>query len=149
MFTNKATPTGMIGESGEAMHKENLPDLDLGPLLFSLYMHPLSNIIHKHVINLHCYADGTPICFSKARLVTFRVSKVEECLKDIRHWITRNFLLCISDKTEVLLLGTEASRSKCSDYIAPLDGLLVTSCAAVKDLGVIIDSLYEYRTQKN
>ncbi|KAI5103147.1 hypothetical protein C0J45_6728, partial [Silurus meridionalis] len=44
------------------------------------------------------------------------------------------------DKMEVLLLGPRAARSSLSDYVASLNGLFVSVCTAVKDLGVIIDS---------
>ncbi len=51
-----------------------------------------------------------------------------------------NFLLLNSDKTEILLLGSRVARNKLSDHMVTLDGLPVSSCVAVKDLGVIIDS---------
>lgn len=57
-----------------------------------------------------------------------------------------NFLLHNSDKTKILLLGPQAARSTLSNYIVTLDGRSVTSCTAVKDLGVIINSSVSFET---
>ncbi|MGR6756264.1 hypothetical protein ACU6QO_00275, partial [Aeromonas veronii] len=47
------------------------------------------------------------------------------------------------DKTEVLVLGPHTARSNLSDHTVTLDGLSVSSFAAVKDLGVILTPVYD------
>ncbi|XP_053536545.1 uncharacterized protein LOC128632878 [Ictalurus punctatus] len=109
-------------------------------LLFTLYMLPLGQIIRKHGISFHCYADDTQLYVSGKSEDSQQLSKVEDCVKDIRHWMLTYFLLFNSDKTEILVLGPRVARDKLSDHMVTLDGLSISSCTAVKDLGLIIDS---------
>ncbi len=54
----------------------------LGPLLFSLYMLPLGNIIRKYGISFH-YADDTQLYISIRPDETSKISKLTECLKNV------------------------------------------------------------------
>ncbi len=64
----------------------------LGPLLFTLYKLPLGNIIRKHGVSFHCYADDTQPG------ETHQIEKLMECIVDIKNWMTNNFLLLNSEK---------------------------------------------------
>ncbi len=75
----------------------------LGPPLFSIYMLPLGNIIRKYGISFHCYADDTQLYISTRPDETSKLSKLTECVKNVKDWMTNNFLLLNSDKTEILL----------------------------------------------
>ncbi len=81
----------------------------LGPLLFSIYMLPLGNIIRKYWISFHCYADDTQLYISTRPDETSKLSKLTECIKNVKDWMTNHFLLLNSDKTEILLIGPKNS----------------------------------------
>ncbi len=107
--------------------------------VISLYMLPLGNIIRKYGIIFHCYADDTQLCISTKPDETYKLSKLTECVKNVKDWMTNNFLLLNSDKTEILLIGPKNSTQNILDYNLQLDGCTVTS-STVKNLGVILES---------
>ncbi len=76
----------------------------LGPLLFTLYMLLLGNIIRKHGISFHCYADDTQFYISSRPGETHHIEKLMECIVDIKNWMMNNFLLLNSEIIEVLII---------------------------------------------
>ncbi len=63
----------------------------LGPLLFTLYMLPLGNIIRKHGVSFHCYANDTHFYISSRPSETHKIVKLMECIVDIKNRMTNNF----------------------------------------------------------
>jgi hypothetical protein len=70
----------------------------LGPLLFTLYMLPIGDIIREHGISFHCYADDTQLYISSRPDETYQFTKLTGCIADIKNGITSNFLLLNSEK---------------------------------------------------
>ncbi len=102
-------------------------------------MLPLGNIIRKYRISFHCYSDDTRLYISTRPDETSKLSKLTECVKNVKDWMTNNFLLLNSDKEDILLIGPKNSTQNLLDYNMQLDGCPVTS-SLLKNLGVILDS---------
>ncbi len=131
--------TCMLDRIPSKLLKEVLPEV-LGPLLFTLYMLPLGNIIRKHGISFHCYTDDTQLYISSWPGETHQIEKLMECIVDIKNWMTSNFLLLNSEKTEVLIIGPKTATSNNLEHCLTLDGCSVDSSSSVRNLGVLFDS---------
>ncbi len=89
----------------------------------------------KYLLNI-CSKLKTQLYSSTRPDETSKLSKLTECVKNMKDWMTNNFLLLNSDKTEILLIGPRNSTQKLLDHNFNLDGCTVTS-STVKNLGVI------------
>ena len=97
----------------------------------------LGDIIRKHNINYHSYADDTQLYLSISLGDLNSINRLIKCISDVNNWLSHNFLKLNQDKTEVLVIGEKSARD---DIIARLETRSITCTDKAKNLGVILDS---------
>ena len=123
--------------------KFNVPQgLFLGPLLFSLYTSPLSDIASKHELSFHFYADDRQlyVTFKASSLNDMELSKcrLEACVPEIDPCILLNKLKLNKDKTELLVVSSvHRARSPLSDIHVWDERVLASSRAG--NIGALFD----------
>ena len=72
----------------------------LGPRLFSAYTQPLGNIISKHKLGHHFFADDSQIYLSFQHGDTYQqeIHRVEKCISGVQCWILNNLLQLNSEE---------------------------------------------------
>ena len=112
----------------------------LGPILFTLYSQPLSDIISSHDLQYQKYADDTEISSSsKPDNFTEALDSLATCTEDVSRWMSQNKLKINTDKTEVMPVGIKSCLNKISEHSIELDGLKIEFKECIKYLGVYLD----------
>ena len=112
----------------------------LGPVLFTLYSQPLSDVIACHSCDYHKYADDTEISDSAPPSdFTSAQSNIQSCISNTLSWMQNNKLKLDTEKTEMMLVGSSARISSVGCESADIDGSCIPFQTTVTYLGVHID----------
>ncbi|XP_048113258.1 uncharacterized protein LOC125303492 [Alosa alosa] len=116
------------------------------PVLFSLYMLPLGNIIRRHGIDFHSYADDTQLYLSVSPNDTSPIANLIQCIERMNTWMSNNFLQLNKDKTEVLVIGPKPQRELISNN---LNTLAQNIKPLANNLGVLLDPDLNFESHIN
>ena len=147
-YLTERTQTVQIGKefSNSQTLKFGVPQGSvLGPILFTIYTTPLGDIIRQHGIDFHLYADDTQLylCFKPSNSTSKQeaIQRIENCVRDIKSWMTNNFLKLNEDKTELVVVTSHDDISRSQQITMNIGGHDIgPSEHFPKNLGVVFDS---------
>ena len=113
----------------------------LGPLLFTLYMAPLQDVILTHDLNCMFYADDTQIyiAIKDPEHSVDSVEILQACVNDVFVWNTQNMLKSNPGKTEILHFTSRFKKQPSSLETLTLANSTIGIKAKAKNLGIVMD----------
>lgn len=113
----------------------------LGPVLFSIYLAPLANIMRRHGIMFHLYADDSQLYLSfSPPSSAAALARMERCIAEVRIWLARNFLQLNDGKTEILVIGSPFQLPHAQITHLTIGGMAVPVTQSARNLGTLLDS---------
>jgi Reverse transcriptase (RNA-dependent DNA polymerase) len=114
----------------------------LGPLLFCLYIAPLSRVIRAHGINYHQYADDTQvyIAVSKSNFQV-KLTQLETCTASVHAWLQMNGLQLNPNKSEGIQFIATRGRDRVEDVTSlQVSNAAIKPSSTMQSLGVTLDT---------
>ena len=117
----------------------------LGPLKFCIQLLPLGAILRYHGIGYHIYADDTQLyLFFKCDNPSKTLSKLNNCISDIRVWMIKNKLKINDSKTEFIVFRSPQAKQDLSGLSVSVGDSVIAQSSKVRDLSVIFDHFLNF-----
>ena len=94
----------------------------LGPLLFSLYVAPIADVIKKFSVSYAQYADDTQLYISLSDRNA--LSLLSDCFQAVHNWFTANGLSLNPEKSDAIVIGTSARVIEFRDLCSTLQSAM-------------------------
>ena len=115
----------------------------LGPLLFTLYISPVAEVINSFQVKQTQYADDTQLYV--ALNDTKPLASLPNCFRAVQHWLDINGLSMNPDKTEAIVIGTGArQRADGPVHTVELGCVNIKPSSSVRSLGITIDDTLSF-----
>ena len=114
----------------------------LGPLLFSLYAQSIRDIIRKHGLSFHNYADNLQLYdhFTYgAPSLAITINRLRNCVADLEVWFKNNQMIMNNQNTELITLITNRYEYLVEHSIIIVGKNIVPASLTVTNLGVVLD----------
>ena len=112
-----------------------------GPILFTLYTQPLSDIITQSRCNHHKFADDTKLRQSATPSDFHSLSRnIEHCVDSVGSWMTGNRMKLNNDKTEALAVRLRRRVNVLQDNPFRVGSLDISLKRHVDSFGVCADA---------
>ena len=90
----------------------------LSPRIYYMYTKPVSDIIQRHGLSHHSYADDTQLYMTMDHSNNdWRdgLARIELCVSEIREWMNQNMLNLNDDKTELIMFTSKYKQDLYND----------------------------------
>ena len=115
----------------------------LGPMLFSLYTSPICDIVDKHNMQFHLYADDAQVYlrfnFKTSSTTDTALTLAEQCISDVSNWMTLNKLKLNCNKTEFMILTSPRIRPNLATPDITIGDCPISASSTLRNLGSWFD----------
>jgi hypothetical protein len=119
----------------------------LGPMLFSLYVAPIADVIKSYDVMHAQYADDTQLYIGLSRASALTM---DTCFAAVHRWFEVNGLALNPDKSEAIVIGTGARHRQEGEIgSVRLGDVDIHTSDSVRSLGVTIDRTLSFNQHVN
>ena len=120
----------------------------LGPKMYYMYTKPVSDIIQRHGLSHHSYADYTWLYMTidhSNHDWRDGLARIDLDISEFKEWMYQNMLKMNDDKTELIVFTSKYKQDLYNDLSITIGGTVVDCSSQVRDLGIIFDRVLSLR----
>ena len=122
----------------------------LRPLLFTLYIAPLRDVIQAYNLNCMFYADDSQVYIAvNPNHPSDALTTLRQCVEHIFSWNTRNMLKSNPGKTEVLHFTSRFMKQPSFGDSITFEGTEIIITKKARNLGVVMDNNLSFSSHIN